>query len=84
MAAVQADTVLFSKDGKVLKRAIGGPSNSSVIGFRRSAQTLRLCLKFVRKRRSEYIDLFCIAGIAGGGVGANERYRKLIKIYYLT
>lgn len=78
----KTDTVLFSKDGKVLKRAIGGPSNSSVIGFRRSAQTLQALLEELLSECGGLNTSICsvFAGIAGGGVGANtERYRKLIK-----
>jgi N-acetylglucosamine kinase-like BadF-type ATPase len=78
----KTDMVLFTRDGTVLKRVTGGPTNSTEIGFERSAQTLKGLFESLL---SEYggmdIPLYSVyAGLAGGGTGANkERYRQLLR-----
>ncbi len=76
----KTDVVLFTEDGTVLKRIIGGPSNSSELGFERSSQTLK---SLFEKLLSDYdglkASLYSIyVGLAGGGIGANkDRYKRL-------
>lgn len=40
--ATKTDMILFDRTGTVINRVIGGPSNSSEIGFERSIETLTI------------------------------------------
>jgi N-acetylglucosamine kinase-like BadF-type ATPase len=77
--ASKTDLVLFQPDGTVLSRLVGGPSNSSEIGFAASAATLS---ELLTKLKSDFSHLTLEAvhlGLAGGGVGDNKlRYRQFL------
>lgn len=79
--ATKTDLVLFGPDGVVLNRVIGGPTNSSEIGFDRSTDTL---LDLSEQLLSGFGGLTAplaavYAGLAGGGIETNKpRYRLFL------
>ncbi len=81
--ASKTDLVLFQPDGTVLARLVGGPSNSSEIGFTASVATLK---DLFRQLLADYPDLPLKAvhlGLAGGGVGDNKkRYRQFLLDFF--
>jgi N-acetylglucosamine kinase-like BadF-type ATPase len=80
--ATKTDMVLFHPDGTVTNRVIGGPTNSSEIGFDRSAETLRvLFTRLLEKQGGLESSIRSLhLGIAGGGIESNRpRYYKLLR-----
>lgn len=80
--ATKTDMVLFYADGHVIGRIIGGPSNSSEIGFERSVRTIKdLSERLLAPHGGVDASLCSVyAGVAGGGIGENKaKYRRFLK-----
>ncbi len=80
--ATKTDLVLFRPDGTVVNRVIGGPSNSSEIGFERSTDTLRdLFQQLLSDLGGTAAPVLAVhAGLAGGGIESNKpRYRQFLE-----
>jgi len=85
--ATKTDLVLFKEDGTVVNRVIGGPSNSSEIGFERSTRTLQaLFTDLLAPFGAGSPPIRAIhLGIAGGGLESNRpRYRSFLRSLFPT
>ncbi|MBP8989478.1 MAG: hypothetical protein KBG64_04575 [Clostridia bacterium] len=79
--ATKTDMILFDRTGTVINRVIGGPSNSSEIGFERSIETLTILFEQLLKnhQKEEPIQSIHMA-LAGGGIGSNRaRYERFLQ-----
>lgn len=80
--ATKTDLVLFSRDGTVINRVIGGPTNSSEIGFDRSVETLRDLFGLLLQGHAGLATAITAVhlGLAGGGLESNRpRYRQFLQ-----
>jgi len=80
--ATKTDLILFCPEGRIINRVIGGPSNSSEIGFARSTETLRdLFRQLLAGHGGFAAPIVAIhAGLAGGGIETNKpRYRHFLE-----
>jgi N-acetylglucosamine kinase-like BadF-type ATPase len=82
--ATKTDLVLFRQNGTICNRLIGGPTNSSEIGFERSAETLeRLLRQLLSGRSSLAAPVKAIhLGLAGGGGSNQPRYRQFLQNFF--
>lgn len=80
--ATKTDLILFRRDGTVINRVIGGPTNSSEIGFERSVETLRELFGQLLDGQSGLAGSITAVhlGLAGGGLESNRpRYRQFLQ-----
>jgi N-acetylglucosamine kinase-like BadF-type ATPase len=79
--ATKTDLVLFRPDGTIVNRVVGGPSNSSEIGFDKSVATLRALFADLLGKQADQPALLSVhLGLAGGGIETNRpRYRTFLQ-----
>ena len=79
--ATKTDLVLFQEDGTVIRRLIGGPSNSREFGCEQSVTTLDSLLRS-RFPLNDFTDAIgsIHLGLAGGGITPNQiRYQQFLQ-----
>jgi len=80
--ASKTDVVLFTPDGSVLSRVLGGSTNPNDIGFDRAVHNLNILFESVLSEyegsRTPLLSVF--GGFSGGTVGNNrKRYGEMLK-----